>query len=137
MSSLPDFAPTDDSDVRSLARTLTQYDTDELSKDDLDGHIQMSKLEIYNELDIESDDFFTDSGLGQALIASTAIFAKLAVENYSVTRWQVADQEIETDGMSDEESGQLQRWGDLYQSGIRKSDLSSSSGPTNTAGYIG
>ena len=139
MSSLPDFAPSTDTEVREMVRTLTEYDDtdDELPQSKLDSQLQMAKLRLYNELDIDGDEFYDDAGLGQALVASVAIYSKLAVENYSVTRWRIADQEIETSDMTETDSAQMTEWVQMYRNGVRKSKASTSRGPTNTTGYIG
>lgn len=137
MSETPDFAPDSDSDVRRYVRALTDYDDspDELQQIELQTQMDIAKLDIYN--DVGSDKFYTDAGLGQALIATTAIYAKAAVENYSISGWQIGDQQIDVRGVSDGTDVQFQRWATLAATGLQASDATPDHTPTNTSDYIG
>lgn len=134
--STPDFVPTSDRDVKQYVRVLTDYDEnpDEYPEPQLDAAIEIAKLELYNRVD--DDSFYSDSGLGQALVAGTAIIAKLGVENYSVTRWRIGDQEMETTGFQNPEQAQLSNWNEMVKSGLQSSDATPDYAPSNTASYI-
>ena len=134
----PAFAPKTDADVRRLVRTLTQYDDtdDELPTDTLQQQLEVAKLRLYNR--VGSDEFYTDAGLGQALIAATAILSKAAVENHSIARFEVADIRVEMDSTgSDDDERQYHEWAQMMERGIDRSDATPTSGPSNTASYIG
>ena len=129
----PEFVPTSKRDVQDMVRAVTDYDERTLSQTTLDKHIEIAKTVLYTRT--SSDAFYTDAGLGQALVFATALLVKAAVENYSVTRWNIGDQYIDagTDGTSDQ---QLQQWNSYVREGIRRSD-ETPTGPRNSADYIG
>jgi len=129
----PSFAPTGRSDVRQYVRRVTDYDDTELTAADLDGHIDVAEMVVYNRT--SSDAFYRDVGLGQAVVFTTAILAKVSMENYSVTRWNIGDQYIDagSDGAVDE---QIRQWNQMVRDGITNSD-ETPSGPRNTTSYIG
>jgi len=129
----PSFAPTDRADVREYVRQVTDYDDTELGVADLDGQIDIAEMVVYNRT--SSDAFYHDVGLGQALVFTTAILAKVSMENYSVTRWNIGDQYIDagSDGATDQ---QIQQWNEMVRQGITNSN-ETPSGPRNTASYIG
>ena len=134
---IPDFAPTSDTEAYELVRALTDYDDtdDELTQSSLDTHLRVAKLNLYNE--VGSKEFYEDPGLGQALVAATAIYAKAAVENYSVDRWSVGDTEIDVGAFNNPESAQFQQWAELHATGLEASDATPDYSPSNTTGYIG
>lgn len=133
----PGFVPTNDREAATLVRALTDYENtpDELTDANLQQHLKLAKLRIYNEVD--SNDFFSDSGLGQALIALAAIHAKLAVENYSVSGFTVGDQQIDVSGVRDADAAQLQIWAEMQADGLAESEFTSTYAPNNTANYGG
>lgn len=132
-----DFVPDNDSEVKTYVRTLTDYvdDPDQLPEPKLDNLIDLAKLEIYNKTD--SDAFYDDSGLGEALIGATAIMAKARVENYSVSSWSIGDQTIDVQGASDQEAVQFQQWNNMVVNGLESSSASGSGSPSSTTEYIG
>jgi|APHM01.1.fsa_nt_gi hypothetical protein len=134
---IPNFTPTSDEEARDFVRTLTNYDNtvDELPEAALDSHLRVSKMALYNEVGVQ--DFYKDAGLAQALVAATAIYAKAAVENYSVSGWSVGDINIQTSAFDNPEGAQFQFWGELHANGLRASDKTPTHAPRNTAEYIG
>lgn len=136
MTESASFVPSSEADLHTYVRELTQYEDapDGLPSDKLNTHIDIAKLRLYNRVD--SDKWFTDAGLAQALLGMTAILAKAAVENYSVTSWNVADQEIDVSGMGDEDAAQFQQWAEMVYQGLRNSDATPDYSVSNTANYI-
>ena len=134
---LPDFAPTHDGEARTMVRTLTGYDdtNEELSSEALDSHLRIAKLQLYNDVGAES--FYDDAGLGQALVAAAAIYAKASIENYSVDRWSIGDTEVDVGAFNNPEGAQFVRWAELHANGLQSSDVTPDYAPSNTSGYIG
>lgn len=132
-----DAAPSDEGDVRDYVRTLTEYSDDDsqLPRKPLQDLTDIAKLRIYNRTGSES--FFSDSGLGQALVGVTAILAKARVENYSVSSWSIGDETIDTSGMPAEDSIQVQQWNEMHVEGLQSSSSGGESAPMNTSDYIG
>ncbi len=131
------FAPTDDGDVKGLVRdALTGYSdsVDEVPSDVLDTQLRMAKLELYNYTG--SDAFYSDAGLGQALVGATAVYSKLSLENYSVDSWRVGDTEIDTGSFNNPREAQYEQYVSLVQQGLAASDVTSGRAPSNTSGYI-
>lgn len=138
-----DFAPTTDGDVKTTVRHLTGYDGTELSDAEFSTLLDLTKLTLVNETSVTSDEgdndvWYTDNGLGQALIFTTAIRAKATVENYSVDRWDFADQQIDVRGAGDPDQVQFQRWMKGAANGLDASSEYEDDDPTpsNTASYI-
>lgn len=134
---MPSVAPQSDPEAKRLVRTLTNYDDteDELTDASLQGHLDIAKLELYNE--VGTDAVYSDAGLGQALVAATAIYAKAAVENYSVSSWSVGDMNVSAGAFKNPENAQFMKWGKLHAGGLQSSDKTPTHAPRNTAGYIG
>lgn len=130
----------DDFELKQKVRTLTGYarDDDELSEPDLDGLLDISKLIIKNATG--SDSWYSDEGLGQALLGVTCIRAKESVENYSVSSWSVGDEEIDVSGASDPDAVQFTRWNELVNEGLsasQEAETTHSMSIRNTSAYIG
>jgi len=121
-----DEAPSSRADVKAYVRGLTDYsDTpDELPETALDTLVDLAKLKIANKVD--GADFYVDSGLGQALVGTTAILAKERVENYSISSWSVGDQSVTVDSTSND--SQLESWNDLVLEGMAASSATPSDG---------
>lgn len=124
-----------------MVRGLTLYEdtADELPSSTLDTLVKTAKMRLQNKYG--SDSFYSDSGLGQALVGATAIIAKSAVENYSVDRWDVGEGDIDVSGAGDADQVQFQQWARLTAEGVTSSDAVSddSASPTgiNSSPYIG
>lgn len=137
---MPNIYPVDEADAKSLVRGLTLYEDspDELPSDDLDTHIRIAKMRLKTETG--SSDFYTDDGLGQALVATTAIIAKAAIENFSVDRWDIGQGEIDVSGSGDTDNAQFGQWAQMASDGISESSTSTKSSaptPSNSASYVG
>jgi hypothetical protein len=117
----------DESELKSLVRTLTGYDNNTVSNDDLENHIQIAQLRLTNKVDLDTstsgDPFYDDIGLSQALLFTTALFTKAEVENVSVDSWDVGDVFIETRRAGDDEQAQFQQWAEYVREGIQSSDV--------------
>lgn len=134
------YAPSTDSEAREMIRGLTLYEdtSDELPQSDLDTQLSIAKMQLKNETG--SEDFYSDEGLGQALVATTAILAKAAVENYSITRWDVGSESIDVSGAGDDAQAQFQQWASMAADGVASSSSSSktqSATNINSANYVG
>jgi len=134
------YAPTSESELKTMVRGLTLYDdtADELPNSDLQTQIAVAQMMLKNRTG--SEDFYTDSGLGQALVGTTAILAKAAVENYSVDRWSVGADDIDVSNAGDADQMQFEAWNMLINDGIAESDSASKTTtpiPKNSANYIG
>lgn len=132
--------PQDEQDALSLVRSLTFYEDspDEITKSELQSHLRIAKMRLKTKTG--SDNFYTDDGLGQALVASTAIVAKSAVENYSIDRWDLGAGEIDVSNAGDEDVLQMSQWAEMAADGIASSSSSTKNqSPTNinSASYIG
>jgi len=133
-----DIYPTDDADTRQLVRALTQYEdnTDELPRSELDTHIRLAKMRLQTQTD--KSDFYKIDGLGQALVATTAILAKAAVENYSVDRWDLGVGTIDVGSAGDGDVVQFSEWASMAAEGLADAGLNSNTATNiNSAGYIG
>ncbi|MDB9247455.1 hypothetical protein PN419_00340 [Halorubrum ezzemoulense] len=131
---LPPFVPTDDADVREYVRQVTDYNESTLNKPTLRAKLDIAKSVLY--MKTNSDAFYDDAPLGVALVFTTALLAKNAVENYSVTRWNIGNQYIDAGTESSSGDSQIQQWNTFVRMGIRRSD-ETPTGPRNTADYIG
>lgn len=133
---LSEIAPTDDADAIDLIRTITDYDATVVAKTELEQHLRLAKLRLGNRVD--STEWYDDSGLGQALVYTAAIFLKGAVENYSVDSYSLGDIDIEVEDGTEEDKAQLQQWMRAADRGIQNSSVT---GPqnrfSNTTSYIG
>lgn len=122
-----DYDIADDSELKSLVRSLTGYNKNTLGDGDLDNQIQIAKLKLTNEVDLDTsiagDPFYDDLGLSQALLFTTAIFTKAEVENVSVDSWDVGDVFIESRRAGDDEQAQFQQWAEYVQQGIQSSEV--------------
>jgi len=131
--------PVDDADAQTLVRGLTLYEdnSDELPASDLSTHLRIAKMRLNTKTD--SSEFYSDNGLGQALVATTAIVAKAAVENYSITRWDLGVGEIDVSGAGDEDVAQFSQWASMAAEGIANSKEGGSQSATNinSGSYIG
>jgi len=118
-----DIYPTDDADTRQLVRALTQYEdnTDELPRSELDTHIRLAKMRLQTQTD--KSDFYKIDGLGQALVATTAILAKAAVENYSVDRWDLGVGTIDVGSAGDADVVQFSEWASMAAEGLADAGL--------------
>lgn len=127
----------DDADLKTLVRGLTLYEDTarELPDSKLDPQIRVAKMRLANKTD--SDSFYTDSGLGQALVGWTCILAKCAVENYSVSQWDVGPANIDVRGAGDAEQVQFNEWAEMVSEGISESDATENTSITFSGGFIG
>lgn len=131
------YSVTSDSELRTRVRALTGYEdtADELSHSDLDEIAAQAKQSI--AVEYGTDTWYSDEGIGMALVGTTCIFAKAAIENYSVSSWSVGDQTIDVQGAGQTEQAQFEFWAGLTSTGVQNSSQSNSVAPTNTSDYIG
>lgn len=139
---LPDFALTNDSELKNAVRDATSYDDtqDELPSTQLDGLVQDAKREMYGRTG--SQQWYSDVNYGQALKAWTCITVKSAVENINIESYSIADESISLSNADPEDSQQIQLWMNQVSRALdqaedagfeRSQDLSFS----NTSAYIG
>ena len=134
------YAPADEDELLTQVRALTLYDDtrDELPNATLQTQIGVAQMMLKNKTG--SENFYTDSGLGQALLGTTAILAKAAVENYSVDRWSVGADDIDVSGAGEADQMQFEMWNTLVNEGLSDSDTTKrTTSPVlrNSANYIG
>jgi hypothetical protein len=133
------YAPSDETELIEQVRALTLYDDtrDELPNATLQTQIGVAQMMLKNKTG--SENFYSDSGLGQALLGTTAILAKAAVENYSVDRWSVGADDIDVSGAGDADQMQFEMWNKLINEGLSDSSTQKTASPVprNSANYIG
>lgn len=112
---------TADSELRDRVRSLTNYEDspDELPQSRLKELTDSAKLEL--ELRTGSTAWYSDKGLGHALVGLTAIKSKNSVENFSVSVWDVLGQTIDVSGVSDPDASQFEQWAGMVQTGLANS----------------
>lgn len=130
---------TDKTELKNRVRALTGYEDepDELPDSVLDTLITVAQQEV--ELATGSTNWFSDNGLGLALLATTCIRSKERIENYSMSEWELGDEVIDVSGVADEDAVQFQSWNELAKKGIKSHTTPSQSSDllSNTADYIG
>lgn len=133
-----DYTVDSEADLKQLARGITGYEDtpDELPASDMSTLIQVAAMNVQN--DTGSEKWFSDSGLGQALLFTLSVRAKERVENYSVSSWSVGDQTINVQGAGDDEQAQFQNWNEQINKGLEASDVVTTGfAPKNNSSYIG
>ncbi len=128
-----------DIDLKDVVRSLTMYEDsrDELPESDLDSQIRAAKIRLSTKLDQDPTDWYSDNGLSTALLGTTLILAKCAVENYSITRWDIGGQYIDVSGKGDTDTPQLNEWNQMIADGLEDADMYSTQVPSFTKTYIG
>lgn len=131
--------PSNDSELRAAVRAETQYDDepDELPQSELSDILERAKAKV--ELTTESDQWYSDDGLGFALVAYTCMRAKAAIENVPLSGYSLGDERVSFDADPPDESQQLQQWAQDVSDGLDASAVDQSVGPkpTNTSAYVG
>ena len=130
---------TSDSELKEVLRALTMYDDteDELPTSTLDSQIKGAKIKLSTKLDIDPDDWYNDSGLSTALLGTTMILAKCAVENYSITRWDIGGQYIDVSGAGDTDQPQFNEWAEMVTDGLKDAGAFNSQVPSFSKTYVG
>lgn len=131
--------PKTDAELTDAVRGETSYEDtpDELPQSQLDTIIERAKGKL--ELTTGSDQWYSDDGLGFALVAYTSMRAKAAVENVPLGSYSIGDEQVTFDTDDPEDSQQLQQWAEDVRDGLNGSDLDTAQGLTmeNSSGYIG
>lgn len=137
------YTPTSDAEVESVVRAITGYDDSELPSKQFQTLLDLTKLTLVNETNLSStqgndDPWYSDDGLGQALVFTAAIRTKVAVENYSVDRWDFGDQTLDVRGAGDADQIQFQEWMERANDGLDASNKADDDTPipSNTSSYI-
>lgn len=130
---------TSDSELKARVRQETGYEDleFELPESDLDGLIESAKQKVY--LETNSDQWYSDTGLGFALLAYTCMRAKASIENANIDGYELGDQEVTVKNANPNTSQQIQMWADDANGGIANSNVDTSGGNQmrNTSSYIG
>lgn len=133
------WEPQSDSDVRADVRVETQYEDnpDELPKAELDRLLGRAKHRLH--LRTGSTSWYSDSGMGMALIAYTAMRAKAAMENATIVDYSLGDQDVTLRNADPETSQQIQQWAEDVRIGLDASETDESPRMTmrNSTRYIG
>ena len=111
----------DDPTLKRYVRVLSGYSDseDELPEHDLESIIGATKLEL--KLRGNSDQWFSDDGLGLMLLGYTLINAKSQVENIVIEEYQLGNERVRTRNASPEQNQQLNRWAELVNVGKQAS----------------
>jgi hypothetical protein len=119
---MDDYDIQTDADVKELFRALTLYEDspDEIDDGTLDTQLRAAKIRLSNKID--GDNWYSDSGLGQALLGTTLIMGKCAMENYSVSAWDMGAGSIDVSGAGDVEQAQFSEWASMVSEGIQAAD---------------
>lgn len=133
------FDITSDTELKDRIRDETQYEDEsfELPNTDLDGLIDTAKMKV--ALESGSEDWYSDRGLGLALLAYSCMRAKASMENAGIEGYELGDQEVTVSNANPDTSQQIQQWADDVATGLSNADTSSDDGPSmrNTSSYIG
>lgn len=136
---MPTRFPSDRSELKARVRDLTSYDDnpDELPDSQLEGIIDQAMDRV--ELETGSSAWFSDNGLGFALVAYTCMRAKAAIENVALSGYSIGDEQVTFASEDPEDSAQYQQWAEDVRVGLDASDKDTHSGPAlrNSTSYIG
>lgn len=134
------FSVTSDTELKDRVRSATDYadDSEEgIADSDLDNIIKDAKSKVF--LETRSKSWYTNDGLGFALIAYTCMRAKAQVENFAISSYELGNESVTTRNATPEQSQQIQQWADDVRTGLNASELDKSTKQKmrNTSGYIG
>lgn len=131
--------PTTDKELAQAVRAETSYEDtdDELPAQQLDSII--SRAKGYMELSTGSSAWYSDDGLGFALVAYTCMRAKAAVENISLSSYSVGAEDVEFHHADPDDNMQMQQWAEDVRIGLDASDKDDSGNlqMADGAGYVG
>lgn len=130
---------TSDSELRTAVRAQTQYEdsSKELPQSELDTLVERAKHRLY--LETNDSSWYSDSGLGLALLGYTCMRAKSAMENIPLDSYSLGDEDVSFDADDEMDSIQMQMWAEDVRAGLDASavDATNARQPTDTADYIG
>lgn len=137
--------PSNDKELKEAVRGETDYadNADELPDTSSGDGTSMTKVieraKAKVELETGSDQWFSDNGLGFALVAYASMRAKAAVENFAISGYTMGDETVQTRNADPEDSQQIQQWADDVRTGLDASSVDSKQGVgmSNTSSYIG
>jgi len=134
---MADYDISSDADLEAAVRAATGYDESDLPTDAFTEIANRAKQLLV--LRTESEDWYSDSGLGLALFAYTCIRAKSSIENIPLDSYNLLDEDVSFDTDSPEDSIQLNQWHQDIQIGLSNSTASEETSrlPSNSADYIG
>lgn len=131
--------PKSDSELYARVRDETSYEDtqDELPQSQLQGIAEIAKGRL--ELEVGTDQWYSDDGIGFALGAYTAMRAKAAIENVPLASYSIGDEQVSFDDDSVDDSAQYQQWAEDINVGLNASEIDEPQGPTlqNSTSYIG
>jgi hypothetical protein len=137
-----DYDITSNTELDERVRAETGYEDtpDELPQSDLETLRANAKLVLATDAGVD-DGWYTDRGLGLALLGVTCVKAKARVENYSVSSWSLGggDVSIEVED-SDGSSIQMTEYENMIQMGMARADdvdATLTATNINSASYIG
>lgn len=130
----------DISELKQRVRDKTLYEDSprELTASELESNIHDAMLRLEDDTGLSS--FFADVGAQRATLYASCIEAKAAIENYSVTAWDVGAGNIDVSGAGDPDQFQFQHWADEVAAGLaNSSNATVDDVPTNivTNSFIG
>lgn len=131
--------PADDTELAAAVRAETSYEDteDELPQSQLEHLIERSKAKLELETGVSS--WFSNDGIGFALVAYTCMRAKAAVENISMSSYEIGAEQVDFHHADPEDNMQMQQWADDVNTGLDATDVDDSGNlqMADGAGYMG
>jgi hypothetical protein len=131
--------PADDTELAAAVRAETSYEDteDELPQSQLTHLIERSKAKLELETGVSS--WFSNDGIGFALVAYTCMRAKAAVENISMSSYEIGAEQVDFHHADPEDNMQMQQWADDVNTGLDATDVDDSGNlqMADGAGYMG
>jgi hypothetical protein len=99
--------------------------------------IERSKAKLELETGVSS--WFSNDGIGFALVAYTCMRAKAAVENISMSSYEIGAEQVDFHHADPEDNMQMQQWADDVNTGLDATDVDDSGNlqMADGAGYMG
>lgn len=137
--------PSNDTELKQAVRGETDYadSPDELPDTSTGSGTSMSKVieraKARVQLETGSSAWYSDNGIGHALVAYASMRAKAAVENAAIVGYSLGDQEVTLRNADPETSQQIQQWAEDVKVGLDASSSDTSQRPRmrNSTAYIG
>lgn len=134
------FGIPNDAELTERIRSATGYPDDEdegILASDLENIIKDAKTKVF--LETKSKEWFSDDGLGFALLAYASMRTKAQVENFAISKYSLGNESVTTRNATPEQSQQIQQWADDVRTGLNASQIDQSTKPKmqNTGGYVG
>jgi hypothetical protein len=131
--------PSNDSELKTAVRAETSYEDtpDELPSDTFDDLVERAKARL--EVQTGTDQWYSDNGLGLALVAYTCMRAKASLENISMAGYSIGAEDVDFHHADPDDNLQMQQWAEDVRVGLDASSLDSSTNlqMADGANYVG